>query len=132
MFDHLSLGVTDLPASVAFYDAALDPLGIRRWFAMDDAGIAAYQDAGGESLWLYAKSTQQIPLITIQPTARFHVAFRAVDRLAVNRFYTAAIAQGGQDAGMPGLRPQYHPHYYAAYVLDPDGYKIEAVCHQPG
>jgi catechol 2,3-dioxygenase-like lactoylglutathione lyase family enzyme len=52
--------------------------------------------------------------------------------LAVNRFYTAAIAQGGQDAGMPGLRPQYHPHYYAAYVLDPDGYKIEAVCHQPG
>ncbi|TAD79424.1 MAG: VOC family protein [Oscillatoriales cyanobacterium] len=132
MFDHLSLGVTDFAASVAFYDAVLDPLGVRRWFVMDQAAVAAYQDAGGESFWLYGNSTLQIPLIMIEPTDRFHVAFRAVNRLAVNRFYQAAIAQGGQDAGMPGLRPQYHPHYYAAYVLDPDGYKIEAVCHQPG
>ena len=130
MFDHLSLGVTDLNASLRFYDAALKPLGISQMFALADRGIAAYRGAGESSFWLYSKTSEQTALGEILVMPRFHLAFKAASREAVDQFYAAAIAQGGQDAGAPGLRQHYHPNYYAAYVLDPSGYKIEAVCQQ--
>jgi catechol 2,3-dioxygenase-like lactoylglutathione lyase family enzyme len=130
MFDHISFGVTDLMRSVAFYDAVLLPLGINRMFTIAEEGIAGYRGADGCSFWIYAKTTDQGPLLAIPDRPRFHLAFRAADRPAIDAFYQAALAHGGHDAGPPGLRPNYHPHYYAAFVTDGDGYKLEAVCHQ--
>ena len=130
MFDHLSVGVTDLSKSLAFYDAALKPLGINRMFAMGDRGIAAYVDSNQVSFWLYSKDAEQANLGDLSSPPRFHLAFRAVDRAAVDAFYDAALAQGGTDEGAPGIRAQYHPNYYAAYVRDPNGYKVEAVCQK--
>lgn len=130
VFDHLSIGVNDLAQSLAFYDAALNPLGVSQMFAMSDRGIAAYMGADQISFWLYSKDSEQSALGELPSPPRFHLAFRAVDRSAVDAFYEAAIAQGGTDEGPPGIRSQYHPHYYAAYVRDPNGYKIEAVCQQ--
>ncbi|MFK8183811.1 MAG: VOC family protein [Phormidesmis sp.] len=130
MFDHLSIGVTDLTQSLAFYDAALKPLGINRMFAMSDRGIAAYVDTQQVSFWLYSKDAEQNNLESLPSPPRFHLAFRATERAAVDAFHAAAIAQGGTDEGAPGIRAQYHPNYYAAYVRDPNGYKIEAVCQK--
>jgi catechol 2,3-dioxygenase-like lactoylglutathione lyase family enzyme len=131
MYDHISFGVTQLEKSLAFYDAALGALGITRMFAMMNEGIAGYKGAGGSTFWIYAKDRQQVPLTAVQPVPRFHMAFQATNRAAVDAFYKGAIAQGGKDDGAPGIRAQYHAHYYAAYVFDPDGYKLEAVCHNP-
>ena len=130
MFDHLSIGVTDLTQSLAFYDAALKPLGINRMFAMSDRGIAAYVDASQTSFWLYSKDANQNALGELPSPPRFHLAFRASDRAQVDAFYEAALNQGGSDEGGPGIRAQYHPNYYAAYVRDPNGYKIEVVCQK--
>ncbi|MEM8505812.1 MAG: VOC family protein [Cyanobacteria bacterium P01_D01_bin.1] len=130
MFDHLSIGVTDLDKSLAFYDAALKPLGISRMFAMGDRGIAAYVDSAQASFWLYSKDTEQQNLGKIPTPPRFHLAFKTTERAAVDAFYKAALAEGGIDEGAPGIRAHYHPNYYAAYVRDPDGYKIEAVCQK--
>jgi catechol 2,3-dioxygenase-like lactoylglutathione lyase family enzyme len=130
MFDHLSIGVIDLDKSLAFYDAALKPLGISRMFAMGDRGIAAYVDSGQVSFWLYSKTAENDNLSDLPSPPRFHLAFRAANREAVDSFYADAIAHGGTDEGAPGIRHQYHPNYYAAYVRDPNGYKIEAVCQQ--
>lgn len=129
MFDHISFGVSDFDQSLAFYDAALKPLGINRMFAMAAQGIAGFSGEGGTTFWLYAKDSEQNPLGEIAPPPRQHLAFKAKDSAAVDAFYEAAIAQGGSDEGAPGLRTQYHPKYYAAYVRDPNGYKLEAVCH---
>jgi catechol 2,3-dioxygenase-like lactoylglutathione lyase family enzyme len=131
MFDHISFGITNLERSLAFYDAALKPLSVNRMFALPDQGIAGYTGPNGVTFWLYAKTVDQVPLQTIPDRPRFHLAFQAPNRAAVDAFYQAAIANGGSDSGPPGLRTQYHPHYYAAYVFDQDGYKLEAVCHQP-
>ncbi|MEO1620881.1 MAG: VOC family protein [Cyanobacteria bacterium J06632_3] len=130
MFDHLSVGVFDLTQSLSFYDAALKPLGITRMFAMSDRGIAAYVGPDQISFWLYAKDAEQQSLGEFPSPPRFHLAFRAADRAAVDAFYTAALSQGGTDEGAPGIRAHYHPNYYAAYVRDPSGYKIEAVCQK--
>lgn len=130
MFDHLSVGVVDLDASLAFYDAALKPLGISRMFAMSDRGIAAFTGANQTSFWLYSKDAQQAALAELPSPPRFHLAFRASDRAAVDAFYATAIEKGGTDEGAPGIRAHYHPNYYAAYVRDPNGYKIEAVCQK--
>ena len=130
MFDHLSVGVADLEKSLAFYDAALKPLGISQMFAMSDRGIAAYVGEGQVSFWLYSKDAGQQALGEIANPPRFHLAFRATTREAVDAFYTAAIAHGGADEGEPGIRAHYHPNYYAAYVRDPNGYKVEAVCQK--
>ena len=130
MFDHLSVGVVDLSVSLRFYDAALGPLGVSRMFAMEDRGIAAYVGANQVSFWLYAKDAEQQPLGELPSPPRFHLAFRAADRATVDAFYAAAIDHGGTDEGAPGIRAQYHPNYYAAYVRDPNGYKVEAVCQQ--
>ncbi len=125
MFDHLSFHVADMAKSVRFYDAALAPLEVQRTFSMPDT--VAYGWAQQRMcFWLYDGKSDDNP-----PPLRQHLALRALNRQAVDEFYAAAIAQGGQDNGPPGLRPHYHPHYYAAFVIDPDGYKLEAVCHHP-
>ena len=129
MFDHLSFGVSNFDQSLAFYDAVLKPLGISRMFAMAAQGIAGFSGEGGTTFWLYANDQAQNPLGAIASPPRMHLAFKAKDAAAVDAFYAAAMDQGGSDEGAPGIRSQYHPKYYAAYVRDPNGYKLEAVCH---
>lgn len=121
MFDHVTLGITDLAAARRFYDAALAPLGLRERVA-DGAHFVGYGDGEKAIFWIGVKPA------VLTPT---HVAFAAPDRATVEAFYAAALAAGGRDNGAPGLRPQYHSDYYAAFVLDPDGHHIEAVCHHP-
>lgn len=117
MFDHVGIKVADLEASKAFYAAALEPLGHVPGYA--DASCAGFGPAGAPALWLYPAPTAVGP--------GTHLAFRAADRAAVDRFHQAALQAGGRDNGVPGLRPDYSPSYYAAFVLDPDGHNIEAV-----
>lgn len=128
MIDHLSLGVADLGRSRAFYDAALAPLGYRRLFDVTDA--SGYGAVLPEPL-----REQALPFWIGQDADRVglsgHVCFKAARRSAVDAFHNAALAAGGRDNGKPGLRPIYHPSYYAAFIVDPDGHRIEAVCHQP-
>jgi catechol 2,3-dioxygenase-like lactoylglutathione lyase family enzyme len=121
MLDHVTLGVSDIERSCAFYDRALAPLGIERLYSVgtDAAGYGIRPKA---FFWIGLKET---------PQTRSHVAFAAADRNIVDRFYDEALAAGGKDNGRPGLRPDYHENYYGAFVLDPDGHNIEAVCHAP-
>jgi catechol 2,3-dioxygenase-like lactoylglutathione lyase family enzyme len=123
MLGHLSFGVDQLARAIAFYDAVLAPLGyVRVW---TDAKAAGYGAPGGpDRLALFERPGQ-----TVAPGPGFHLAFVAPDRPAVDAFHRAALASGGKDAGAPGLRPHYSPTYYAAFVVDPDGHKLEAV-HQ--
>ncbi len=121
MFDHLGLTVSDVARSQRFYLQALAPLG----YAMraEHAGrFVGFADRERPTFWLG---------LGAPPKTGTHVAFTAPDRATVDRFHAAAIAAGGRDNGAPGLRPQYHAHYYGAFVLDPDGHNVEAVCHQP-
>jgi catechol 2,3-dioxygenase-like lactoylglutathione lyase family enzyme len=120
--DHVSLDVSDYEASRAFYEAALAPLGIR--LIMEPAsGVGGFGDEF-PFFWIGARE--------LGPDSGTHVAFTAEDRATVDRFHEAALAAGGRDNGAPGVREIYHPHYYGAFVLDPDGNNIEAVCHTPG
>jgi catechol 2,3-dioxygenase-like lactoylglutathione lyase family enzyme len=121
MLDHVTIGVSDFSRARKFYDAALAPLGIER-FATDGTHFAGYGAAGKAFFWIGLRDAVK---------SGAHIAFAAMDRAAVDAFYRAALAAGGGDNGAPGLRPQYHPHYYGAFVLDPDGHNIEAVCHAP-
>jgi catechol 2,3-dioxygenase-like lactoylglutathione lyase family enzyme len=119
----LSLGVADLARATAFYDAVLGPLGCVRVWSHETA--AGYGVAGGKDrLALMAQSAPTQP-----PGPGFHLAFAAPSRAAVDQFHQAALDKGGQDAGAPGLRPHYGDRYYAAFVFDTDGHKLEAV-HQ--
>lgn len=127
MLDHITFGVSDLARSRAFYAAALAPLGyeVVMEVTAEETGGPAYVgfgSGGKPSFWIGSSR----PL-----RGRLHVAFAVRDRAAVDAFYKAAIAAGGKDNGPPGLRPHYHPNYYGAFVLDPDGHNIEAVCHAP-
>jgi len=120
MLDHVTLGVADIERSKAFYDQALRPLGIERLYA--DGPTAAGFGAGRKAFfWVSQKDGSQ---------TGSHVAFVADDRQTVDRFHEAALSAGGRDHGQPGLRPHYHENYYGAFVLDPDGHNIEAVCHR--
>ncbi|MBY5367762.1 VOC family protein [Rhizobium leguminosarum] len=127
MLHHASLGVSDIERSAAFYDAALGALGyIRVW---DDIrpgetgqAIGYGNPGGGDKLAIKHRPDGQRP-----PGPGFHLAFAAPSRQAVDRFYAAAIAHGGSDNGPPGLRSHYGEHYYAAFVIDPDGHALEAV-----
>lgn len=127
MLDHVSLGVTDLARSRTFYDKALAPLGLGRWF--DYEGASGYGPSRENPVFWIG-----LPLDPGRPVAAgggTHVAFAAPDRRAVDAFFEAALAAGGWNDGPPGLRPIYHENYYGAFVLDPDGHKIEACCHKP-
>ena len=133
MIDHFSLPVSDYARSRAFYDKALGTLGYNMLMEMTDSPdyvAAGYgpADLPEPAFWIGAG---RIPGPPPETPEGQHIAFRAPDRSAVDAFYTAAVAAGGSDNGAPGLRPQYHPAYYAAFVLDPDGHRIEAVCHRP-
>ena len=121
MFDHVSVGVTDIVRSRAFYDAALAPLGLKRLYA-DDGSLGYGQSAVG--LWVGA-ATAPVPANT---ASGLHFCFVAPSRASVDAFHAAALAQGGRDNGAPGLRESYGPNYYAAFVIDPDGYRLEAYC----
>jgi catechol 2,3-dioxygenase-like lactoylglutathione lyase family enzyme len=126
MLDHIGLAVTDLARSRAFYEAALAPLGITVLEVIDEneAGGTAVMMGDSEPFFVFADNEQ--------PGEGTHVAFRAASRAQVDGFYAAAMAAGGKDNGAPGIRAQYHPNYYAAFVFDPDGINVEAVCHLPG
>jgi catechol 2,3-dioxygenase-like lactoylglutathione lyase family enzyme len=122
MFDHVKFGVSDYAASKAFYLKALEPLGI----AVGGEGSPEY----GVELCTEAQASLCLYQTTEKP-AHLHLAFAAENRGQVEAFYRAALAAGGKDNGAPGLRPQYHAHYYAAFVIGPDGHNIEVVCHEP-
>jgi len=119
MIDHMGILVTNLETSVAFYTKALAPLGYE--VVMRFEQVAGLGVAGKPDFWIAAG----------KPTDKLHVAFRAKGRAEVRAFYDAAIAAGGVDNGAPGVREIYHPSYYGAFVHDPDGHNIEAVCHEP-
>jgi catechol 2,3-dioxygenase-like lactoylglutathione lyase family enzyme len=118
MFDHIGLKVRDLEASIAFYRQALAPLGHE--LCSQGEGHAGFGPGGAAALWLYEAGEP------IGPGT--HVAFRAPHLAAVQRFHADGIRAGGRDNGAPGLRPDYSPDYYAAFLLDPDGHNVEAVC----
>jgi catechol 2,3-dioxygenase-like lactoylglutathione lyase family enzyme len=128
MLDHIGFAVSDYERAQRFYTAALAPLGyaiIKEVPAeKTESGYAAagFGIGGKPDFWIAGEGRLERPL---------HVAIVAKDRAAVDGFYRAALAAGGKDNGAPGLRPHYHPNYYAAFVLDPDGHNIEAVCHAP-
>ena len=120
MFDHIGLGVSNLPESKAFFLKALAPLRVA--VVMEGPyGVGIGQD-NKPTLWL--SEARERP-------AGIHIAFVAANRAEVDAFYKAALAAGGRDNGAPGLRPQYHPNYYGAFVIGPDGHNVEAVCHKP-
>ena len=124
MLHHLSFGVKDLNLSGLFYDAALSALGFRRVFE-DDSAIG-YGLIDGKDLFCIKLRPDAVP-----PSGGFHLAFAAPSRSAVDQFYHAALKVGGLCNGAAGLRPQYGAHYYAAFLIDPDGYRIEAVINTP-
>jgi catechol 2,3-dioxygenase-like lactoylglutathione lyase family enzyme len=119
MLHHLSLGVRDLARAGAFYDAALGALGFRRVF--DGPESIGYGLVDGEDQLLLNLEPQ-----AAAPGPGFHLAFAAPSRAAVDAFHAAALRAGGRDNGPPGLRPDYGPDYYAAFLVDPDGHRIEA------
>lgn len=125
MLDHLGVTVSDFKVSRAFYDQALAPLGVAVIMEVSP------EETGGSSHAGYGLNGE--PDFWIGTGGRasggVHVAFTAKDRASVDAFYAAAMAAGGKDNGPPGLREHYHPNYYGAFVLDPDGNNIEAVCH---
>lgn len=127
MLDHVSLGVSDLINSRRFYDAVLQPLGLVRIVNFGNDRGSDYGAAPG-SLGVEFTITAERG---VRPAQGMHLCFRAHDRAAVREFHRLAMSNGGRDDGAPGLRPQYHASYYGAFVLDPDGHRIEAVCHAP-
>jgi catechol 2,3-dioxygenase-like lactoylglutathione lyase family enzyme len=127
MLDHVSLGVTDLAPSRRFYDAVPRPLGLVRIVNFGNDRGSDYGAAPG-SLGVEFTITAER---SVKPAQGMHLSFRAHDRAAVREFHRLAIGNGGRDDGTPGLRPQYHASYYGAFVFDPDGHRIEAVCHAP-
>ena len=126
MLDHTGFPVSDYKRSKAFYEKALAPLGYVLVMEVqqdqNDAPAAGFGVNGKRDFWIGGEGGLNKPI---------HVAFAAKDRAAVDAFYGAAIMAGGKDNGAPGLRLHYHPNYYGAFVLDPDGHNIEAVCHAP-
>jgi catechol 2,3-dioxygenase-like lactoylglutathione lyase family enzyme len=127
VIDHTGVTVSDLPRSLAFYRAALAPIGyqVLAQFPAEVTGGSAVAGLGvppKPDFWLAAGTPNRPPL---------HVAFRVTERALVDAFHAAALSAGGRDNGAPGSRAHYHPHYYGAFVLDPDNHNIEVVCHEP-
>ena len=131
MIDHTGIIVADVARSRLFYAAALAPIGYRVLAEIPAAVSGSTEVIGfGEppkpDFWISGATAGR----PVNPPP-LHVAFRVANRTQVDAFFHAAIAAGGRDNGAPGLRPHYHPNYYGAFVLDPDGHNIEAVCHEP-
>jgi catechol 2,3-dioxygenase-like lactoylglutathione lyase family enzyme len=120
MFDHIGIGVTDLDASKQFFLQALEPIGVT--VVMEGPYGVGLGQHGKPSLWFHETEDKPVPI---------HIAFTAENRAQVDAFYRAALAAGGKDNGGPGLRPQYHPNYYGAFVISPDDHNVEVVCHTP-
>jgi catechol 2,3-dioxygenase-like lactoylglutathione lyase family enzyme len=125
VLDHVSLGLTDLERSRRFYDAALHPLGLVRLLDFEGRGsdCGSVPHPHGVEFPITAEAG------AVGPSRGVHLCFRAPSRVAVRALHSGALAVGGSDDGAAGLRPKYHSSYYAAFVLDPDGHRIEAVCH---
>lgn len=127
MIDHTGLVVSDYARSKAFYVAALAPIHYTL-LAEIPASVTGHVDVAGfgeapqPDFWISSGTANKPPI---------HIAFRVASRASVDAFYQAALAAGGRDNGPPGIRAHYHPNYYGAFVLDPDGHNIEAVCHSP-
>ena len=119
IIDHIGISIKDYDQSKAFYEKALAPLGIR--LIMEVQGWAGFGRGEKPEFWFGQSEHLQVPM---------HYSFLAEDRQQVDAFYQAALAAGGKDNGEPGVREIYHPNYYGAFVIDPDGHNIEAVCHQ--
>jgi catechol 2,3-dioxygenase-like lactoylglutathione lyase family enzyme len=127
MIDHIGFPVSDYARSKAFYERALKPLGYALVMEVEqetEKGFpaAGFGTGGKPDFWIGGEGGLNRPV---------HVAILAKDRASVDAFHKAALAAGGRDNGPPGIRAHYHPHYYGAFVLDPDGHNIEAVCHAP-
>jgi catechol 2,3-dioxygenase-like lactoylglutathione lyase family enzyme len=127
VLDHIGFAVTDLDRSRAFYEAALAPLGIAVIMEVTpqqtgDGAHVGFGVAGKPFFWIGTGQALG---------GQLHVAFAAADRATVDAFHRAAVTAGGVDNGTPGIRAHYHPDYYGAFVLDPDGHNVEAVCHRP-
>ena len=120
MIDHIGLRVTDYARSKRFFEKALAPLGYKLIMEYGDS-VAGFVAGGKPDFW-----------ISVGSPAPIHVAIGSPDRATVDAFHEAGLAAGGRDNGAPGLRPEYHSNYYGAFVLDPDGNNVEAVCHLPG
>ena len=118
IIDHIGLAVSDFEQSKTFYSRALAPLGIE--LLAEEYGWAGFGRNGKPEFWFGRDEHPQNPM---------HIAFVAATREQVDRFYAAAIEAGAEDNGRPGVREIYHPNYYGAFVIDPDGHNIEAVCH---
>ena len=121
MFDHVGLNVRDYERSRAFYEQTLVALGYRVVMAFDERGAAGFGPGDTPIFWISRRDPAG---------GGAHVAFTAPDRATVDRFHAAALAAGGTDNGGPGIREHYHPTYSGAFVLDPDGNNVEAVCHR--
>ncbi len=127
MIDHTGVVVSDFERSKTFYRQALAPIGYQLLLEFP-AAVTGHTDVAGfgeppkPDFWISRGTPNQPPV---------HIAFRVDTRAAVDAFYRAALEAGGTDNGAPGLRPHYHPDYYGAFVRDPDGHNIEAVCHAP-
>jgi catechol 2,3-dioxygenase-like lactoylglutathione lyase family enzyme len=126
VLDHIGFPVADYAQAKMFYEKALAPLGYALIMEVaqseNDAPAAGFGANGKPDFWIGGEGALTKPI---------HIAIAAKDRATVDAFYRAALAAGGKDNGAPGLRPHYHPNYYGAFVLDPDGHNIEAVCHVP-
>lgn len=120
MFDHIGMGASNVGTSENFFLRALAPLGVG--IAMKGPFGVGLGKNGKPALWIYQTDAHPLPL---------HLAFSAENRSQVDAFYRAAIDAGGRDNGAPGLREHYHPNYYAAFVIAPDGHNVEVVCHLP-
>ncbi len=128
MFSHITLGTNDIRKAADFYDAVLDPLGLKRTFSEIDDGIIAYgPDNQPPQFFICTPFNEQAASVGNGT----HVALMAPNRAAIDAFHKTAIEAGGTDEGAPGPRPQYHEHYYGAYIRDPDGNKLQACCHEP-
>jgi catechol 2,3-dioxygenase-like lactoylglutathione lyase family enzyme len=123
MIDHVSIGVRDIAKSKRFYDAALNPLG---YACLSESQGSLGYGHGGVTLWI---STAEQP-VAADMKSGLHFCFTAPTDKSVDAFHAAALVAGGRDNGKPGLRADYGPGYYAAFVVDPDGYRIEAHCQQ--
>jgi catechol 2,3-dioxygenase-like lactoylglutathione lyase family enzyme len=126
MIDHTGVAVSNFQKAKAFYEKALAPIGYALIMELPasvtgSADVAGFGEPPKPDFWIASGSPNKPPV---------HIAFRVPSRAKVDAFYKAAIAAGGTDNGPPGLRPHYHPNYYGAFVRDPDGHNIEAVCHE--